>query len=286
MDLGSCRSMPSAGRRSLVAAGLTRARLALRSKLVQRVRVSDGEYVHMFRCEDPLEVTRAVTLLEKEPGTIRFIRAEVHPGDVFYDIGANIGLYTLVAARRVGDDGMVYAFEPHAANVMNLLRNVAENGLGGRVKVVSAALNDSSGFFPFDYRSAEPGSALSRLESEGAAGEEFAPVFSELKYAISVDALVADGVIPPADLVKLDVDGNEPLVLRGMREHLSGERRPRAVQVEIDPETREQVHELMGEYGYEVAERHDTMAGRSLVESGQNPDHVVHNVVFRAHSAP
>jgi FkbM family methyltransferase len=274
--------MPSTGRRSLFSAGLTRARLALRSRLVQRVRVSDGEHVHVFRCEDPLEVTRAVTLLEKEAGTVRFIRTEVRPGDVFYDIGANIGLYTLVAARRVGDDGMVCAFEPHAANVMNLMRNVAENGLGDRVKVVSAALNDSSGFFPFDYRSADPGSALSRLESEGAAGEEFAPVFSELKYATTVDALVAEGAIPAADLVKLDVDGNEPLVLRGMGANLSGDRRPRAVQVEIDPETREEVHELMGEYGYKVTERHDTMAGKQLIDSGEDRDHVVHNVVFRA----
>jgi FkbM family methyltransferase len=277
--------MPSAGRRSLVSAGLSRARFALRSKLVQRVRVSDGEYVHVFRCEDPIEVTRAVTLLEKEAGTVRLIRTEVRPGDVFYDIGANIGLYTLVAARRVGADGVVYAFEPHGANLMNLLRNVAENGLGDRVKVVSAALNDSSGFFPFDYRSPEPGSALSRLESEGAAGEEFAPVFSELKYATSVDALLADSVIPPADLVKIDVDGNEPLVLRGMRAHLSGGPRPRAVQVEIDPETRDEVHELMREFDYEVTERHETMAGRALIESGQDPDRVVHNVVFRPRSA-
>lgn len=273
--------MRAAGRRSLVSAGLTRGRLALRSKLAQRVRVSDGDYVYVFRCEDPLEVTRAVTLLEKEAGTVRFIRTEVHRGDVFYDIGANIGLYTLVAARRVGDDGVVCAFEPHAANVMNLLRNVAENGLGDRVRVVSAALNDSNGFFPFDYRSPEPGSALSRLESEGAVGEDFAPVFTELKYATSVDSLVADGVIPPADLVKLDVDGNEPLVLRGMGAQLSGERRPRAVQVEIDPETRAEVHELMRGHGYEVAERHDTMAGSALIESGKDPEQVVHNVVFR-----
>jgi FkbM family methyltransferase len=269
------------GRRSLFSVGLTRARLGLRSRLVQRVRVSDGEHVHVFRCEDPLEVTRAVTLLEKEPGTVRFVRTEVRAGDVFYDIGANIGLYTLVAARRVGDEGMVCAFEPHAANVMNLLHNVAENRLGDRVKVVSAPLNDSSGFFPFDYRSAEPGSALSRLESEGAVGEEFAPVSTELKYATSVDALVADGVIPPADLVKLDVDGNEPLVLRGMKTHLSESHRPRAVQAEIHPETREEVYEMMREYGYEAAERHDTFAGAALVESGMHPDRVVHNVVFR-----
>jgi FkbM family methyltransferase len=273
--------MAATGRRSLVSAGLTRARLALRSKLVQRVRVSDGEYEHLFRCEDPLEVTRAVTLLEKEAGTVRFIRTEVHPGDVFYDIGANIGLYTLVAARRVGDDGLVCAFEPHGANVMNLMHNVAENGLNARVKIVSAALNDSKGFFPFDYRSAEPGSALSRLESEGAVGDEFAPVFSEVKYATTVDALIADGVIPPAQLVKIDVDGNEPLVLRGMSEHLSGARRPRAVQIEIDPEVREPVHALMDGYGYVAAERHDTMGGRALVDSGRDPDQVVHNVVFR-----
>jgi FkbM family methyltransferase len=273
--------MSSAGRRSFLSAGVTRARLALRSKLVQRVRVSDGEHVHVFRCEDPLEVTRAVTLLEKEAGTVRFLRDDVRPGDVFYDIGANIGLYTLVAARRVGGEGVVYAFEPHGANVMNLLRNVAENGLRDRVNVVSAALNDSSGFFRFDYRSAEPGSALSRLESKGAVGEEFAPVFTELKYATSVDALVAEGVIRPADLVKLDVDGNEPLVLRGMQEQLSGNRRPRAVQVEIDPDTREQVHDLMQGYGYEAVERHDTMAGSGLIDSGEDPDDVVHNVVFR-----
>jgi FkbM family methyltransferase len=165
--------------------------------------------------------------------------------------------------------------------VMNLLRNVAENGLNDRVRVVSAALNDSTGFFPFDYRSAEPGSALSRLESEGAAGEEFAPVFSELKYATSVDALLADGAIRPADLVKIDVDGNEPLVLRGMREHLSGAQRPRAVQVEIDPETREDVDELMREVGYEPAERHNTMAGQALIDAGRDPDDVVHNIVFR-----
>ena len=268
-------------RRSLISAGLTRARLGLRSRLVQRVRVSDGDHIHVFRCEDPLEVTRAVTLLEKEAGTVRFIRTEVRSGDVFYDIGANIGLYTLVAARRVGDDGMVCAFEPHAANVMSLLRNVAENKLDDRVKVVSAALTDASGFFAFDYRSAEPGSALSRLESEGAVGEAFEPVFRELKYATSVDALVEDGVIPPADLVKIDVDGNEPLVLRGMTSHLSGDRRPRAVQVEIDPETREQVRELMRDYGYDVAERHETMAGQALIESGEDPGEVVHNVVFR-----
>jgi FkbM family methyltransferase len=273
------------GRRSLFSVGLTNARLGLRSKLVQRVRVSDGEHVHVFRCEDPLEVTRAVTLLEKEPGTVRFVRTEVRAGDVFYDIGANIGLYTLVAARRVGDEGMVCAFEPHAGNIMNLLRNVAENRLGDRVKVVSAPLNDSSGFFPFDYRSAEPGSALSRLESEGAVGEEFAPVSTELKYATSVDALVADGVIPPADLVKLDVDGNEPLILRGMKTHLSESHRPRAAQVEIQPETREEVYELMQENGYEAAERHDTFAGAALIEAGMHPDRVVHNVVFRVRSA-
>src|SRR5262245_46805271 len=110
--------------------------LKLRHQLVQIVKVSDGEFTHRFRCETPLESWRARTLLEKEEGTVRWIRNSVQAGEVFYDIGANIGLYTLLAARRVGPQGMVYAFEPHVANVQSLLANVALNELSGCVKVL------------------------------------------------------------------------------------------------------------------------------------------------------
>jgi len=69
---------------------------ALRQRLVQYVRVEDGQHYYEFRCETPVELWRARTLLVKEAGTVEWIRANVAAGDVFYDIGANIGLYTLL----------------------------------------------------------------------------------------------------------------------------------------------------------------------------------------------
>ncbi len=95
--------------------------LKLRNQLVQIVKVDDGQFTYRFRCETPFEMWRARTLLEKEEGTVRWIRNSVRDGEVFYDIGANIGLYTLLAGYRVGAVGGVYAFEPHVANVQSLL---------------------------------------------------------------------------------------------------------------------------------------------------------------------
>ena len=61
--------------------------------------------------------------------TVQKILAErLHPGMVFYDLGANIGLFTLLAARLVGDSGKVFSFEPDPENAARLRRNIQRNG--------------------------------------------------------------------------------------------------------------------------------------------------------------
>src|SRR5688572_4994046 len=166
--------------------------LKLRQQLAQIVKVDDGQFTYRFRCETPIEFWRARTLLEKEEGTVRWIRTCVEPGDVFYDIGANIGLYTLLAGRRVGPEGMVYAFEPHVANVQSLLHNVALNELSGRVKVLSCALHEKEGFFDFNYHAADPGTSMSQLNDVRDSNDQpFQPAFAEYKYAVTLDKLVS-----------------------------------------------------------------------------------------------
>jgi FkbM family methyltransferase len=261
---------------------LERARFVLRRKLVKRVRVTDGEHQFSFRCESLTDVGRAKTLLEKESGTVEWIRTEVKPGDVFYDIGANMGIYTLLAGVRVGPGGKVYAFEPHVVNVHTLLHNVQANGLEALVDVLSCALNDREGFFDFNYYSEISGSSNSQLnDTRDGTDLEFRPVFKERKQATTVDALTQKGVIRPADHVKIDVDGNEMLILRGMSQLFAGARPPKSVQVEVNARYRTELFDFMRAHGFEVATRHHTWDGKRRIAAGTDPESISYNAVFK-----
>lgn len=256
--------------------------LKLRNQLVQQIDVDDGQFHYRFRCETPYEVWRARTMLEKEEGTVRWIRGSVRPGEVFYDIGANIGLYTLLAGKRVGRQGMVYAFEPHVANVQSLLYNVSQNELAGHVKIMSCALGDQEGFFDFNYYAAQPGTSMSQLhDTRDSDDRQFQPVFAEYKYAATIDGLIAQGSIRPADHIKIDVDGNELLIVRGMRALLSSAKPPKTVQVEINARHKQQLYQLMNELGYLLSEKHFTMSGKKQIASGHDPESIGYNAVFR-----
>lgn len=227
-------------------------------------------------CIDPYEIWRATTLLTKEEGTIRWLRT-IKPGEVVYDIGANIGLYTLVAAAK---GAQVYAFEPHVGNAARLLRNLALNQMTGQVQVITSALHEMDGFLPFNYFKHNPGSSGSQLGNTTLeTGDQFTPVATELKYAVTVDRLIDDGLITPANLIKIDVDGLELPILRGMRKLLQG---PwiRSVQVEMHPTTDTEIVREMATHDFTIAERHHTSNGKGAIARGADPLMVPHNAVF------
>jgi FkbM family methyltransferase len=265
---------------------LAHLRFRLRNRLAARVIADDGTDHFVFRCESPMEEYRALTFFVKEEGTIRWIRSSVRPGEVFCDVGANIGLYTLLAARLIGPEGVVYAFEPHAVNLQSLLHNVSANGFADRVRVVSCAVNDREAFLDFNYQSWMPGSSMSQLGgSRDADGRPFVPVASEYKFGCSLDFLVRFGHMRPPHHVKIDVDGNELLVLRGMQELLSGPAGPRTVQVECNLGAASELQSFMDAVGFEQVERHDTYGGKQAIARGVDPAKVAHNLVFRRKSS-
>lgn len=227
-------------------------------------------------CEDPIEIWRAETLWTKEPGTIRWL-ATLQAGDVFYDVGANIGLYTILAARAVGHTGHVIACEPHQANVISLLRNIALNGLQDRVTVVSSPLSAAEGWAPFYYRSLTAGSSGSQLNRPlGEDGQAFAPVAVAWTYHTSLEALWGSrrGLAAPA-LLKIDVDGLEDVILAGL-----GRLRPRSVQVETRAWTRDAITAVLTAAGYRRTERHDTANGTQQIAAGIDPETLAYNLIF------
>ncbi len=209
-----------------------------------------------------------------------WISRSVVEGDVFLDVGANIGLYTMMAAKRCGDTGQVIACEPHIGNAFSLMKNCQLNGVSDRVRILVSALSASSGFDDFNYDSLIPGTSMSQFGSTlDDKGQEINPVLAELKYGVQLDDLIASNRIPVPTIVKIDVDGNEELVLEGM-ESLLTRNRPRSLQVELGPRNMQGVNAILERYGYQSVQRHDTEAGKKKLMSGVNADQVAHNMIF------
>ena len=127
----------------------------------------------------------------------------VRPGMVCWDIGANVGFYTLLFAEVAGPRGKVFAFTPLPGNIDLLRRHIRMNGFGN-VRVLAGAL----GGFDEDVRfDPGPGTSMGHIASEGS-----------LKVACwRADTLLATGEVEAPDIIKIDVEGAEAEVLRGAR---------------------------------------------------------------------
>lgn len=136
-----------------------------------------------------------------------FMRRYLRPGDWFIDGGANVGAYTLLAAALVGPSGRVDAFEPGPVEAGRLRENVERNRLA-QVHVHEAALSDApgQGTFTLDRPSAN---RLSRRDDEHGQNK-------------AVPLLTIDSALPMKyAMAKFDLEGAEPLALRGAEEHLA-----------------------------------------------------------------
>jgi FkbM family methyltransferase len=158
---------------------------------------------------------RIDTLETKEPETLDWIDTQVRDGDVVFDVGGNVGIYTLYAAFR-HPRAFLVAFEPEYANLHLLRDNVVANGLSHRVRLYSIALSDRTGVSLLHVQDLMPGAALhtesatrlTRTES----GERV--VLSEGTWAMTLDDFCGQADLYP-NALKIDVDGGEGRVLAG-----------------------------------------------------------------------
>jgi FkbM family methyltransferase len=166
---------------------------------------------------------------------------ELKPGATFYDIGANIGFITLIAARLVGPTGRVVAFEPVPKNVAAIRENLALNGITW-VDVQETAMARQSGAATLIVSDVSAFSRLASVNVPTGARETI-----EVKVN-SVDEFVASGSERVPDVVKIDVEGAELEVIEGMRQTLS-QHRP-VVLCEVH-DCNVQYVELMNSLGYD-----------------------------------
>lgn len=204
---------------------------------------------------DISDLIQETILLEDhwDPLLTRFLQERLTAGTVFIDIGANVGYFTLLGAMHVGAGGKVLAIEPNPAVATLLRENLARSELA-MVIVEEVACCDSDAaprlilYIPSDHniakaslsqRNAGPGT---RVEVE----------------STTVDRLVMKHGLTRVDLIKIDVEGAELGVFRGMKETLA--RFNPSVVTELDPELLascgsmvEDVTDLMKSFGYKVS---------------------------------
>jgi FkbM family methyltransferase len=168
---------------------------------------------------------------------------QLGPGGIMYDIGANIGFFSLLGARLVGPEpGHIYAFEPAPVNAEAIQVNAARNEFSN-ITVIAKAVGEAHRRVRLQL---VDDAAWSRLEGYGAH-----PLTEDVLEVeqVAIDELVAGGEIRPPALVKIDVEGAELAVLEGMRETIAAHQP--AIVCELHDTNREFVA-LMRELGYRV----------------------------------
>jgi FkbM family methyltransferase len=187
------------------------------------------------------------------------LKSLLRPGDVFVDVGANVGYFTLLGAKLGAE---VVAFEPTPAVFQRLQENVALNRLSARL--MNAAVMDKSQelMFYFSRDDAEANNLFGEGEGEG---------------CIKVSAVALDDHVKRADVLKIDAEGAEPFVLDGAQQLISGSRP--AILIEVNAHslknagfTPEDVYSRLRAYGYKT----------EVIESGVYKGLPIDNVFARA----
>lgn len=191
----------------------------------------------------------------KEPWTVEWLDRHVRPGDVVFDVGANVGAYALIAAHRTGEHGRVVAFEPGYASYAHLCDNIVLNGFARTIVPIPLPIADRTALGTFSYHRLYPGHARHGIEAARPQADAAAPIYEQTALLMSLDDLAQRFALPWPRLLKIDVDGAELMVLRGARTLLARTELEHVL-LEIELHNSDAVVELLAAAGLTLQQRH------------------------------
>jgi len=218
-------------------------RLRVSEYLLPRHRIASRRGPLVFVTTHPQALLYPRGFETREPETLTWIEAFEAPCR-FWDIGANIGVFSLYAGLRPGVE--VSAFEPAAASYGALCRNIEANDLGARVRAYCVALSDRTQLGSLNLSGTNAGSVFNAFAStEDCFGNEIEVVFCQGMVGFSVDDFRRLFRLPAPNYLKIDVDSTEERILAGASETL---RDPdlRSVLIELEASDTARNHRLMG----------------------------------------
>ena len=175
--------------------------------------LEDNKELYLLRGGD-FDKLRIDSFLEKEPETLIWLN-RLNKQDVLWDIGANIGVYSIYASKTIGNKS--YAFEPSSNNTLFIQQNINANKLNNLVTLYPIAVGKNHSYDLLDSKDNQYGHTGSEVRSSEYGNNN--TKYLKEKYTQgcvvdSIDSLVEKGVPPPTHL-KIDVDGLEPDIIKG-----------------------------------------------------------------------
>ena len=245
------------------------------------VKITDKKFTTTYICSNKTEIQRATSLWLKKPGTMQWLDSNLKSGDIFLDIGANMGVYTLAAAHRIGNSGKVYAIEPHKPSAITLMQNIKLN-LFNNIEILTIPVTDKFKVGKFNYKNFSSALTGSQFNSKktNSNQEAFVPVIQEIIVAFSIDMLIQIKALRTPNIVKIDVDGIEDKILLGMKKTLLSSNKPRSIQVELNVGKQIKIEKFLKSVGYNLVSRHLTYNGNLKLQEGVKIRKIAHNAIF------
>lgn len=202
-------------------------------KIVSHTSTSNKVIELKLLTPNSINLYRAATFSSKEPETLGWIDEFGGKGAIFFDVGANVGLYSLYYAKQFNEK--VYAFECSIFNLKILGKNAYSNGLSDLITIIPMPLTNQIIHSSFNLSTIEEGGALSTFGEEF--GHDGLPLEVNFRFktiGVPLDFLFTTGLIQDQpSLLKIDVDGIEHLILSGATQVLKNPNL-KSVLVEVD----------------------------------------------------
>ena len=198
-----------------------------------------------FFIPSPIIAWRVDTFYSKEPETLEWINSFEKKNIVFWDIGANIGLYSIYNSLK-NPSSTTISFEPSTSNLRTLSRNISLNNLEKKIKIFPLPLSNKKNLF-LEMKEGDfnEGAALNTFgENFNFEGKNFK---SENKYHLfgtTIDFLINQKILAIPDYIKIDVDGIEHLILYGATNCLK-EKKVKSLSIEINESFEDQLNSVL-----------------------------------------
>ena len=199
-----------------------------------------------FFVPNHLTNSRVDTFFIKEPETLEWIDSFNNTENlVFWDIGANIGLYSIYNSLK-NNNSQTVSFEPSTSNLRVLSRNISINNLENKIQIVPIPLTNKTNQFLMmkEGEFCEGGALNSFGESWNYEGNEF---ISDMNYKLlgtTINYLLDNRILVIPDHIKIDVDGIEHLILEGANKYLKNTK-IKSLSIEINENFKEQYNEVL-----------------------------------------